>query len=301
MADAGLYAIAAMSLFAATVNGGLGYGYSSLTVPVALLFVVGRVLNPAIVLVEVAVNLFALFLGRRSIAAVWPRVSTMVLGLVPGVALGSLLLSEIAPSWVKLGTFGVLLPLILIQAGGLSWPIRRERLAGAPLGMGVGLLYSLTTISGPPLALFFNNQKFDRSDFKVGLAIVRTAEALFTLVAYASLGMFTRSSTGMLVWIVPGVLIGMPIGHWLVRRVDPATFRRVCLTFDVWLVSFGIARVLTSLSVVPAVWAYQVMTCAILLDAFLLHGFFAVTRGRQSSHSIEPGRTHSPSPIVATS
>jgi uncharacterized membrane protein YfcA len=266
---------------------------------VALLFVVGRVLNPAIVIVEVAVNLFALFLNRRAVAAVWPRVSTLVLGLIPGVVVGSLLLSHVTPSWVKLGTFAVLLPLILVQAAGVSWPMRRERLAGAPLGMGVGLLYSLTTISGPPLALFFNNQKFDRADFKVGLAIVRTAEALFTLVAYAWLGMFTRGAGSMLLWIVPGVVIGMPIGHWLVRRVDPATFRRVCLTFDVWLVSFGIARVLTSLSLAPPVWAYQVMTCAILLDAVLLHGFFSA--GRQTSHNSEPGRIHSPSPTAATS
>jgi uncharacterized membrane protein YfcA len=287
MTDAGLYVIAAMSLFAATVNGGLGYGYSSLTVPVALLFVAGRVLNPAIVVLEVAINLLALFLGRGAVRRVWPRVATMVLGLVPGVVLGSLLLSNVAPSWVKLGTFSVLLPLILIQAAGLSWPIRKEKLAGAPLGMGVGLLYSLTTISGPPLALFFNNQKYDRADFKVGLAIVRTAESVFTLIMYLALGMFTKGSTGMLAWIIPGVVIGMPFGHWLVRRVDAATFRRVCLTFDVWLVSFGIARVLTSLHLAPAAWAYQVMTFAVVLDGVLLHGFF----GRQRSQTTEPGTT----------
>jgi uncharacterized membrane protein YfcA len=275
MADPALLAIVAISLVAATVNGALGYGYSSITVPVALLFVAGRVLNPAIVIVEVAINLYALWLGRAAVARVWPRVWSLVIGLAPGVIVGSFLLAHVGPSWVKLGTFAVLLPLILVQAHGRSWPIRREKLAGAPLGAGVGLLYSLTTISGPPLALFFNNQKFDRADFKVGLAIVRTAESVLTLIAYAWMGLFTQDSAGMIGWIIPGILIGMPFGHWLVRRVDAVTFRRVCLTFDVWLVSFGLARVIASEQLVSVPWAYQVMTVAVLLDAFLLRGFFA--------------------------
>jgi len=67
----------------------------------------------------------------------------------------------------------VLLPLILIQAAGRRWPIRNERGAAVPLGAGVGLLYGLTTISGPPLTLFWNNQGVAKDDFKVGLAVIR--------------------------------------------------------------------------------------------------------------------------------
>ena len=43
-----------ITLLAATVNGALGYGFSSITVPVALLYLTNRVLNPAMVVVEVA-------------------------------------------------------------------------------------------------------------------------------------------------------------------------------------------------------------------------------------------------------
>jgi uncharacterized membrane protein YfcA len=43
-----------ITLIAAVVNGGLGYGFSSITVPLALLFLSNRVLNPALVLIEVA-------------------------------------------------------------------------------------------------------------------------------------------------------------------------------------------------------------------------------------------------------
>jgi len=270
MADMAVLAIAAVSLGAATVNGALGYGYSSLTTPVALLLIASRVLNPAIVIVEVVVNLYALFLGRRSVARVLPRVTPLIAGLAPGVIAGSLLLAWVAPDWVKLITYGVLLPLILLQGAGFAWPLRRERTAGVPLGTGVGLLYSLTTISGPPLAFFFNNQRYERGDFKVALAIVRTAEASFTLIMYVVLGLITKQSAGLAGWLLPTVLIGMPIGHWLIARIDPVAFRRACITFDCWLVGFGLARMLDKTALFESPWSYLALASAIALDAWLL-------------------------------
>ncbi|HKA91225.1 MAG TPA: sulfite exporter TauE/SafE family protein [Haliangiales bacterium] len=271
MTDATLI-LGAVSAVAATVTGALGYGFSSLTVPVALLFYSSRVLNPALILVEVAVNVYALFLNRRAVRRVWPRVAPMVLGLVPGVAVGALMLSRVAPSTMKTVTFLVLLPLILLQAAGVRWPFRRERAAGAPLGAGVGFLYATTTISGPPLALFFNNQGMVKSDFKVALAIARSAESLLTLAAYASLGLFTGESFGLLPWIVPAVLVGMPLGHWLIRRLNAETFRRVCMSFDAWVVAFGLSRLL------PGALGVVIPLTAVGIDLALLWNFFFVAR-----------------------
>jgi len=49
-----------ITLLAAIVNGALGYGFSSITVPLALLFLSNRVLNPALVLIEVVLNAWVL-------------------------------------------------------------------------------------------------------------------------------------------------------------------------------------------------------------------------------------------------
>src|SRR5947207_9714492 len=111
MSNNAIYLIA-ITLFAAIVNGGLGYGFSSITVPLALLFLSNRVLNPALVLIEVALNAYVLVVNRDAIPAVWRRVSPVVLGLIPGVIAGTLIVSRISQSWLKLGTYVVLLPLI---------------------------------------------------------------------------------------------------------------------------------------------------------------------------------------------
>ena len=48
--------ITGITFIAAIINGALGYGFSSITVPLALLFLSNRVLTPAMVMVEVVLN-----------------------------------------------------------------------------------------------------------------------------------------------------------------------------------------------------------------------------------------------------
>src|SRR5579863_6126077 len=71
--DGGIVVLFLIAFFAAFVNGALGYGFSSLTVPFALLFFSNRVLSPALVLVELAVNAWVVILNRGSLAAVRRR------------------------------------------------------------------------------------------------------------------------------------------------------------------------------------------------------------------------------------
>src|ERR1051326_4108483 len=123
-------ALAAITLAAAVVNGALGYCFSSITVPIALLFLVNRVLNPALVLIEVVLNAYVLWNNRDALPMVQRRVMPIVIGLIPGVLLGTAILAKVHPGWLRFSTFAVLLPLILLQAAGSRRPIKSERSAG---------------------------------------------------------------------------------------------------------------------------------------------------------------------------
>src|SRR5438045_5217514 len=151
--DTSVIVLAGIALFAAFVNGALGYGFSSLTVPIALVFYTNRVLNPALVVIEVFINLYVLFINRESVPAIWKRVFPILIGLLPGVAVGAFLLASLHPGWIKFVTYGVLLPLILVQAAGLRRPIRSERLIGLQFGMGLGFRSSVRTVSGSPRSI----------------------------------------------------------------------------------------------------------------------------------------------------
>jgi uncharacterized protein len=283
--DQAALTLVVITLFAATVNGALGYGFSSLTVPVALLFYTNRVLNPALVLVEVVLNSYVLFINRASIPRVWRRVLPIILGLIPGIVIGSLVLSLVDPGITKVITYVIILPLILFQAAGFRRYIQAERAIGVPFGTSLGVLYSVTTISGPPLALLFNNQGFVRQDFRAGLAIVRIVESSVTAIAYFFLGLYSLQSVELLPYIVPSVVIGIPVGAFLIRHIEPEVFRRICMSFDAWVVGFGLSRNLMDLKIVGDPAGYLVLAAAATIDCLLLYRFFSQRRALQGGQA----------------
>ena len=264
------------------MNGALGYGFSSLTVPLALVFYTNRILNPAVVLVEVFINVYVLLINLKGVPSVWRRVFPIIVGLLPGIGVGALALAALQPGWIKFATYVVILPLILLQAAGQRWPIRSSWLVGLPFGAALGVLYSVTTISGPPLAILFNNQGLVRDEFRAGLALVRVVESSVTALVYWNLGLFVADSASLLSVLIPAAIVGIPLGTFVIRRLDAETFRRICMSFDAWIVGFGLSRVLIELHLVASPWAYSVMALTILIDLYLLYLFFTVRRAAPS-------------------
>jgi len=262
-----------VAFVAAAVNGGLGYGFSSITVPVALLFQANRVLNPALVLIELFVNGLALIANRRALPRVLPKMPFLLVGLAPGVVAGSLLLTHVDSGLLKVVTFSVLLPLILLQSAGVRRPIRHERLLAVPAGALFGALYGATTISGPPLALLFNNQGMEKDDFRAALSVFRVMESLCTLTAYLALGLFDGPVLALAGSLTPSVIIGLPLGYLALRRVAPEPFRRVCMAADALLVAFALARTLISHNFVAAPFAWAGLFVVAALEAAILLSF----------------------------
>src|SRR5205807_1001037 len=201
-----------ITLVAGTVNGALGYGFSSITVPVALLFYANRVLNPALVWIEVVLNAYVLWVNRASVPHVWRRVVPMIVGLALDAALGT--------------------------------------------------------------AVMLSNQGFTKQDFRAELGLVRLAESTFTAVAYYFAGMFSIESAGLLPYILPSLVVGIPLGVRVIRHVRPETFRRVCMSFDAWVVGYGISTLLRQLHLIETNAAFSVLAAVGLIDIWLLFRFF---------------------------
>lgn len=291
---------AVLSLAASVVNGGLGYGYSSLSTPLALLVFVNKILNPAYVLLEAGINTFMLVLvGKKNIAATFRRTIPVIAALVPGVIVGSLILNAVAPLWIRFAVYAVILPLILLQAAGFRRPLKGEATAAVPLGLGVGLLYSITTISGPPIALFWNNQGLKQHEFKAAVAQVRIAESYLTCLSYYLLGLFTASSISLFKVISPPVFIGIPIGMFIVSKVAIETFRRMAMTFDASIVGYGLSATLPILFGISSTLSYALFLVVVALDLGL---FYRYLRGRttgvaRDAGALEPGQRLGSPPV----
>jgi uncharacterized membrane protein YfcA len=292
------FALAAITLLAATVNGALGYGFSSITVPVALFFLTNRVLNPALVPIEVVLNAYVLWVNRGSIQHVWRRTLPIVVALLPGVVVGTMLVSQVNSDWLKFITYVTLLPLILLQAAGFRRPIRSERSAGLAFGGALGVLYSVTTISGPPLAVALSNQGLAKQEFRAALGIIRLAESSMTAVAYAYAGLYSVGSMRLIPVILPSLAIGVPIGAQLIRHIRPETFRRICMSFDAWIVGFGLSGVLRQLHLVESNAAYLLFVAVALLDIWLLYRFFSAPRAVDAASASTPAEATNQKPAT---
>jgi uncharacterized membrane protein YfcA len=167
------------------------------------------------------------------------------------------------------------LPLILLQSAGLRRPIRDERRAAAYAGAALGTLYGATTISGPPLALIFNNQGLSRDEFRAALSLFRVVESSCTLVAYLALGLFTRDALSLSGTLAPSVLLGIPVGYLAVRRLGGETFRRVCMGTDALLVGFGLARSLIERQFLAPAVAWTGLLALVVLQGAILAAYLA--------------------------
>jgi uncharacterized membrane protein YfcA len=206
----------------------------------------------------------------------------IVIALAPGVIAGTLLVSMVDSNWLKFITYITLLPLILLQAAGFRRPIQSERAAGYAFGSGLGVLYSMTTISGPPLAVALSNQGLAKQEFRAALGLIRLAESSLTAVAYAWAGLYSVESFSLIPVIIPSLAIGVPLGAKLIRHLRPETFRRICMSFDAWVVAFGLAGLIRTLQLGGDGAAYTEFAAVVAFDAWLLYRFFS---GRQR---IEP-------------
>jgi len=272
--DDAFQVLAIVTFVAAAINGAVGYGFSSLTVPIALLFFPNRLLNPALVAVAIVLNGYVLAVNRQSLPLVWRRVVPVLIGLVPGIVVGGYLLASLSADWLKLLTYVFLLPLILLQAGGIRRPIQSEHAMALPLGFGVGALYSVTTISGPPMALLFNNQGLVQRDFRAAMALLRVAEGLLAAATYYFFGLFNAQNFELAGWVLPSVLLGVPLGTLLIQKVRAESFRRFCMSYDAWIVGFGLSRVLIVLQLIASPAAYTVWLAVAATDAYLLFAYF---------------------------
>jgi uncharacterized protein len=266
--------VALAALAGALVTGALGYGFSSITVPVALLFIPSRTLAPALVLVELFTNVFGLIMHRHAVPKVARRMLPLVAGLLPGVGIGAWVLSSAGAGHLKLGTYAVLLPLVVAQTAGRRWPIRHEKTAAVPTGLAIGALYSATTISGPPLALFLNNQGLAQTEFRAAVYFMRVAESLSTTIVYLGLGLFVAPSLGLAGRLVPSLLLGLPVGMVLLRRLEPEAFRRICMGVNAAFIAFGLARSVIETHLMTAPVAYGAMIVVGAAESLLVARYF---------------------------
>ena len=258
------------TFIAAFVTGAMGYGFSSMTVPVGLLWYTSRVLNPTLIFLEIGMNLYNLFLNRSDFLSLFKKLRPLLFGMIPTLFLGSYFLRSMESENSKMLIYSILILLVILRGFGINRRFMNSPTKGFFLGGFLGIIYSLTTISGPPLSLALKNEKLSRKDFMASMGLIRSIESLLALATYAALGLLTVESWNLFWAVLPVVALGLLLGSLTLRKIDSEVFRRLSVSVDVVLVGLTFNRLYVQMNWGLQWIAFAVPIAMILIDLFNL-------------------------------
>jgi uncharacterized membrane protein YfcA len=215
---------------AAFLGGATGFGYGLVATPLLLLigfplpFVVTANLAVALVTRVSLAYRFRQHISRR-------RSSMLIVGSVPGLYAGTLVVTGVDASTIKLGA-GLLVMVaagLLVRSASAPPP---APVAGAPLAAGFagGFLGSTTSLNGVPPVLLLARDKASPLSFLADLAIYFVISNAIALVLLSTQGAFRTDALfpAALLWL-PGSLLGNYVGSTLAPRLPEQAFRRLTL------------------------------------------------------------------------
>ncbi|WP_397544036.1 TSUP family transporter [Roseovarius salis] len=223
-----VYAIGvAAAVFAGISKGGFGSGaaFAGATI-LALVIPPGAALGimlPLLMLIDAAT------LRPYWRQWIWPEAQLLLLGALPGVALGAALYSVADPDLFRLLIGAIALLFVswriglhagLFRAGDRAMP----GWGGALAGVAAGFTSFVSHAGGPAVAVYLLSKRPGKTPFQATTVLVFTLINVAKLVPYAFLGIFSRETLWMGVWLAPFALLGAWLGVRAHRRVPERAF-----------------------------------------------------------------------------
>ncbi|APE44332.1 hypothetical protein BOO69_13670 [Sulfitobacter alexandrii] len=175
-----------------------------------------------------------------------PDARLLILGALPGIALGAALYRVASPDLFRLLIGGVSVAFVVWQISlARGWlRLRRLRLsdrAGLGLGGVVGFTTFVSHAGGPPAAVFLLTRGLTKTQFQATTVLVFWALNIIKFVPYAVLGMFTAQTFTANLALAPFALLGT----WAGVRAHHLVSERVF---------FGLTYVLLSITGAKLIW-----------------------------------------------
>lgn len=219
-----LFALAAVgALFAGISKGGFGSGAAfassailALVIPPAAAL---GIMLPLLMLIDVSA--LPTYWRRWS----WPDGRLLILGGLPGVALGAVLFTVANDDVLRLLIGAVALSFVLWQVT----PYRPNRRI-EPGGMGVlaGIVSGFTSFvshaGGPSAAVYLLARGLDKTTYQSTTVLVFWVLNIAKAVPYGFLGVFTAETLWAALWLAPFAVAGTFLGVWAHRIISERLF-----------------------------------------------------------------------------
>jgi uncharacterized membrane protein YfcA len=246
MLDLEVLAFAFAAIFlAAVVQSLTGFGFGIIAVPLLTLLISPKVVAPIALLNAFTLNVLIL---RRSYADVDPtRIWPLALAAFAGLPIGTWFLVNSDVLLLRLSIGIATTVFTVLYLFGFRREVTNERLASIPVGFASGLMQGSINMSGPPVILFFTNQRIPRHVFRASIVAYFTLVILAAIPLYVASGILDFDAVANAVVMFPALVLGTVVGVRLIPWVDEGQVRRVTLLI---VLAAGITSILTGLQVI---------------------------------------------------
>lgn len=232
--DPAFFAVAVPAvLFAGVSKGGFGSGAAFAATPLlALILEPGQALGlmlPLLMLMDIG----ALRPYWRQWH--WPSARALLIGSVPGVALGVALWRVADADVIRLLIGAVSLGFVAFRGASAMGLLRPSRPLSDRAGMLAGGVAGFTSFvshaGGPPAAVYLLSRPLTKTEFQATTVLVFWLVNLLKFPPYAGLGIFTRQTLLADLLLAPLAFAGVWLGVWMHRRVSGRLFFALTYVF----------------------------------------------------------------------
>jgi len=220
--------LAMAGIFSASVlRGFTGFGFGLAAVPLLSLALPPARVVPLVVTLQVVIGIGGLREAAK--ACDWRAVGMLAPGLVLGIPIGLLMLTELPPNPVRLMIALIIAFSVALLYRGARLPPNPSRIVTGSVGLLSGVINGLASMGGPPVMLYLMALGHTASRVRATAIVYFLLAGCVSLVPMAARGLITRD---ILVWSAASlpVLFG---GSWLgtkaFHRVKPRHHRLTAL------------------------------------------------------------------------
>ena len=222
--DYGIILIAVIILFASAIKITFGVGFALIGTPLLLLVmepdkVVGFI-APLILLQD------GIILSQTWKLVPWRSAVVLAVSAIAIAPFASLLQSSLDPRLLQIIISAIIIIVGVALLSGLRLTIRRETAAMVAGGLVSGLVFPLSGISGPPVALLLVNQRWPVQTMRAVLAAYLVALEVVTITVFAVTGVVDRESLILDLFMLPALAASVVVATVALRRMRPEYYRK---------------------------------------------------------------------------
>ena len=212
------------------VKGATGTGLPTVAIPVMASFIGVEEAVVIMALPTVMTNSWLMWINRSQMTSTRDLPAMITAGFV-GVVVGAWLLKSVSAQGLSLGLAALIAGYVAlaITRPHLAFPPAVTRWVSPPVGFVGGVLQGSTGIAGPAVAAYLHGFRLPPGAYVFSLAAQFQLFALVSVVTYQRFGLYTADRMVWSALVIVPMLLAMPVGVRLGRRLERRVFDRFVL------------------------------------------------------------------------